>query len=216
MKPLFWLLSLIPFLCACQSRDLNFSIRFRDVDGLQAGDRVFLAGREAGKVKAIQSAADGIQVAVKIREPFRHQVTSGSRYTIETDPTAPDRQSVQVTPDPKCQPLAEGAVVEGTEPVSGLFGPLLKGFGENLKTLQREFQSLTQELEKLPRSPQFRDLERRLQELARQMREAEKKLQQDVLPQLQQEMERLRQELEQLEKAKSREMPPSGSEAIDL
>ncbi len=213
MRPLCWLLLLIPFLCACQSKDLKFHIRFHAVNGLQAGDRVFLAGREAGKVEAIRPVEDGIWVAVKICAPLRHQVTSGSRYTIETDPTTPDRQSVRITPDPECQPLEEGAVVEGTEPKAGLFGPLLKGFGESLKALQREFQGLTQELERLPQSPQFRDLERRLQELARQMREAEEKLQQDVLPNLRQEMDRLR---EELEKSRLKEKPPSGGKVIDL
>lgn len=213
MRPLFCLLLLIPFLCACQSRDLSFYIRFHAVNRLQTGDRVFLAGREAGKVETIQPVEDGIWVAVKIREPLRHQVTSSSHYTIETDPTTPDRQSVRIMPDPECQPIEDGAIVEGTEPRASLFGPLLEGLGESLGALQREFQGLTQELEKLPESPQLRDLERRLQELARQMQEAEEKLQEDVLPRLRQEMDRLR---EELEKSRPQEKPPSGGKAIDL
>ncbi len=213
MRPLCWLLLLIPCLCACQSKDLSFHIHFHDFNGLQTGDRVFLAGRQAGKVEAIRPVEDGIWVAVKIRAPLRYQVTSSSRYTVETDPTTPDRQSVQITPDPECQPLEEGAVVEGTEPSAGLFGPLLKGFGESLKALQREFQGLTQELERLPKSPQLQDLKRRLQKLARQMREAEEKLQEDFLPSLRQEMDRLR---EELEKSRPKEKPPSGGKVIDL
>jgi paraquat-inducible protein B len=214
MRFLSWSLLPIALLCACQAGELSFHIRFHDAAGLRAGDRVFLANQEVGKVESIQALADGIQVAVRIRPPLRQQVTRGSRYTIETDPTQPKRQSVRITPDPECQPLKDGAVVEGTAPKAELFGPLLGEFGESLEILHRQLQGFTQELERLPQSPQFRDLERRLQELARKMREAEEQLQQDVLPRLRHEMDRLR---EELEKARPREKtPPAGGKAIDL
>lgn len=212
MKPLRWPLLLIPFLCACQSRDLNFYIRFDELNRLQTGDRVFLAGREAGKVEAIQPTDGGVQVAVRIDVPLRHQVTRGARYTVATDPTAPARQSIQITPDPKCEPIQDSAVVEGGEPKAFLFSPLLKEFGKSLKALKQEFQDLSQALEKLPASPQFRDLEQSLQELARQMREAEEKLQEDVLPRLRQEIERLHEELEKQPKGKT--LPDSKTIAL--
>lgn len=212
MRPLVWLLLLIPGFCACQSGDLNFYIRFHDAHGLQSGDRVFLAGRETGTVEAIRPVEDGVWVKVAVRTLLRRQLTSGSRYTIETDPTTPDRQSIQIMPDLECQPLEEGAVVQGSEPRAGLFDPLLEGFGDSLKALQQEFQDLTGELEKLPKSPKLRDLERRLQELARQMQKAQGMLQQDVLPRLRQEMDRLREELEKAQP----ETPPAGGKAIDL
>lgn len=196
MRLLSWSLLPIALLGACQTGALSFHIRFHDVAGLRAGDRVFLANQEVGEVESIQAMADAIQVAVRIHPPPHQPVTRGSRYTIETDPTQPRRKSVRITPNLECQPLKDGAVVEGTAPKAGLFGPLLEEFGESLETLHGELRGLTQELEKLPQSPQFRDLERRLQELARKMREAEEKLQENVLPRLRHEMDRLREELE--------------------
>lgn len=204
----WWLLVLE--LYACQGRDLNFSIRFREVSGLKAKDPVFLAGREVGLVQAIEPVAGENLVVVTVRAPFRPQITACSRFTVEADPAVPGRQSVFVLSDPQCQPLEDGAVVEGTEPTSSLLGPLLKGLGKGVQLLQKELKELNRELEELPKSPQLRELEQRFHELARQMREAEEKFKQDVLPQLQREMEKLRRELEQL---KSKEKP---SGAIEL
>ncbi len=190
MRFLIWTL-LSMALLACQSQELRFHILFPSAHGLRTGDRVFLAGQTAGQVEAIEPTAEGIQVAVKVRYP----VTRGASYTIATDPHRPDRQSIQITPDPDCQPLAEGAVVQGSSPQTSLFSPLLEGFTEGLKSLEQELGKLHRELKQLPSSPEFLELEKRVQELALKMQSAEKSLQQDLLPKLQQELERLREEL---------------------
>ncbi|WP_022947061.1 MlaD family protein [Methylohalobius crimeensis] len=215
MKALAWIVCLASVLMGCQSRDLNFFIRFQEVDGLEAGDRVYLAGREVGQVETIQPVEDGsLWVAVQIRAPHGSKVTGGSRYTIEPDPVRPRRQSIWIAPNPEGEPIKEGAVVEGSEPMAELFGPILRGFGESMEALQKEFQGLSRELEKIPQSPEFQNLQRRLENLMEEMREAEKKMERDVLPRLKEEMERLR---EEMEKSRPEKKPaPSEREPIDL
>jgi hypothetical protein len=189
MRFLTWSLLSVALL-ACHNPSLRFHILFVSAHGLQTGDRVFLAGQPAGQVEAIEPTAQGIKVTVKVHR----LVTRGSSYTLASDPQRPERQSIQITPDPDCQPLEEGALVLGTSDATSLFSPLLEGFTEGLKSLEQELGKLELEL-KQHALPEFLELAKRIQELALKMQSAEKSLQQDLLPKLQQELEHLREEL---------------------
>jgi len=214
MKTIVWsALSLI--LIACQVKDLHFYVRFSDPRGLQPGDRVLLAGREAGQVVDLKSVEDGSWwVTAEVRAEFRDQVTRGSTFTIVADPGRPGRLCLSITPNPAGEPIRDDAVVEGSEPLPQILGPLFKGLSEGLGNLERQFRQFSQELERLPRSPEYRRMRRRLESLLRQLQEAEGKMQREVIPRLEQDLERLRRELEQAEPP--RRSPPERGERLDL
>ncbi len=214
MKTIVWLaLSLI--LIACQDKDLHFYVRFSDPGGLQPGDRVLLAGREAGQVVDLKPVEDGSWwVAVEVKSEFREQVTRGSTFTIVADPGRPGRLCLAITPNPAGEAIRDDAVVEGSDPLPQIFGPLFKGLSEGLGNLERQFRQFSQELERLPQSPEYRRMQRRLESLLRRLQEAEEKMQQEVIPQLEKDLERLRRELERA--GPRRRSPPERGERLDL
>lgn len=197
----------------CLQNDLRFHIRFQQAAGLAQGDRVLLAGKTIGEVERIQRVDDGsFWIAVRVESEFRPQVTDRARFWIQDDPRDPHRCVIWIEPGEGGQPIADGALVQGSDSLS-LFAPLLKGLGQGLETFEQQLKGLTEELEKLPQSPEFQQLQRQLEELARQMKEAEDKMQKDVLPKLQEEMERLQREME---KARPKQPPqPPGRQRRD-
>ena len=214
MKTTVWLaLSLI--LIACQVEDLHFYVRFSDPRGLQPGDRVLLAGREAGRVVELKPVEDGSWwVAVEVSAAFRDQVTTGSTFTIVADPDGAGRPCLSITPNPAGEPIRDNTVVEGSEPLPQILSPLFKGLSEGLGSLERQFRQLSQELERLPRSPEYRQMQRQLESLLRQLQEAEGKMQREVIPKLEQDLERLRRDLEKA--GPPRRSPPEQGERLDL
>jgi len=220
MKAGFWLFSAV-LLAACLDGSLRFYVVFHQRQGLDAGSPVWLKDKRVGEVENVSREKNGDwKVAVKIARPFRRQVTNGSRFYIEPDPDESGRYRLRIVPDPRGDPIVEGQVVEGSEPLADFLRPLLQGLGKGLGELERQLEWFHRQLDRLPQSSEYLELQRQMEELARQMREAEKTLQYQTLPKLQREMERLQRELEKaLPRPRPGERSPrerSGSGAISL
>lgn len=172
MKPKYSWLLLVLVLLGCQMGDLDFYVRFGKSPGLQAEDRVLLAGRQAGRVVAVERVEDGSWwVQVQVASRFRRQVTTGSLFRVQPDPGRPGHRCLYIVPAPEGKPLRDGAVVEGTEAPADFLSPLLQNMEQALKELQR-----------LPESPQFRQLQRQLEEIYRQMEETTRELEKRLFP----------------------------------
>ncbi len=197
-------------LVACLNGDLRFYVRFHDIDGLDSGAPALIADHQVGEVEHVTRLDDGSwKVAVRIDQSYRGQVTTSSRFTLEPDPARGDRYRLRIYPDPRGEPVKDGQVVEGSEPVSRFLRPLIQGLDKGLEDLEQQLELFNRELEQLPQSPEYQELQRRMEELGRQMREAEKTLQYQTLPKLQQEMERLQRELEKIHPDRPKEAPKS-------
>ncbi|MBW2353594.1 MAG: hypothetical protein JRF51_10265 [Deltaproteobacteria bacterium] len=192
----------------CYNQDINFSIRFGQIEGLRAQDRIIFEENRIGQVESISYTNEGdYLVHVQIDKPFLNAATEYSRFFIIDDPSKRGRKAVQMVRTGKGGlPLEKGAVVEGTTRFAFLLSTMQDNLGKAVSDLNRKFKEMSDDLKGIPESSEVKEFERYLGELKEKMLSAgagvREKIQKDLLPWLQKEIDKLRERLRKLGREK--------------
>lgn len=185
-------------LWACGKSGLELDLRYRNVNGLKAGDRVVMDGTPAGRVTRV-AAGDGgnFTVTVEIDPDFAASATDQARFVIVEDPGVAGQQAVAVfVLRPGGTPLADKSVVDGATRTSVLVEKWQADLQTGLDELNRRYAQWADKLQKIPVEEAVSDMKRLLDELAHTMQEAgdsaREHIRKEVLPKVQREFDRLR------------------------
>lgn len=192
------------------SQDLDFKINYGDVGSLAAGDPIVKDGKTIGKVVGLMpNGVGGNWVEVAIAQESASLATSESSFVLIPDPDRPGHQRIELLlKNAGGQPLAEGAVVQGSYPQNFSLNPLtdfLKGLTDGLRDFRGQVEQFRKEFEKLPNSPEAKNLQgewtRLMDEITKAQSDTTNTVQKDILPKLQKEMDELRKRMEAMQKA---------------
>lgn len=192
----------LSLLFACEETGLNLKIRFDQIQGLQADDRVIFESNHIGRVTRVFYAKEGhYLVDLIISEDFVNAATEDSRFYIIDDPRATGAKAVEILQLRKGgPPLADGSTVEGSTRSAAVYQKMLEDFDEQAGKIGQQLQQFFEDLKKLPESDEVKQLQRDLEELGREMEKAGKatrdKIQKEVVPLIKEELERLKKRLE--------------------
>ena len=175
---------------------LDFTVNFKGIDGLKAGDPVVVDQIPVGRVTTIVPSGNGTYaVLVEIDKGFKPFMTEHAVFRLEPSRETPGQTVVRVTQaSPGGTPLQKGAIVQGAE------DPPVQGFSGMLKQLETGFGQFMDEVGKIPESEAFKQLESAMDELARKMKASGKEVREtmknEILPKFQKELETLKKRLE--------------------
>jgi hypothetical protein len=105
--------------CARQT-DLELTLRFRNAEGLVAGDDVRIDDLRVGEVQRIDAATDRADVHVIIHARYRKRATEDALFVLKPDGAQSSRRYIVLQPGTGA-PLATGAVMAGKESGFGGF-----------------------------------------------------------------------------------------------
>ena len=189
-------------LLACEEPGLNLKIRFDQIQGLHADNRVIFESNDVGRVTGVYYAKEGhYLVDLVIKEDFANAATEDSRFYITDDPRAEGKKAVEILQIRKGGiPLADGSMVEGATRSAAVYQKLLENFDNKTGKLGKQLQQFFDDVRKLPESDEVKQLQKDLEELGREMEKAGKaardKIQNEVMPMIKEEIERLKKRLE--------------------
>ena len=178
---------------------LDFTVNFKGIDGLKAGDLVVVDQTPVGRVTAISPPGNGTYgVGVEIDKEFKAFMTEHAVFRLAPSRENPGRTVVRVTQAaPGGSLIQKGAIVQGREAPSL---PGLSGMSGMLKKLETGFGQFMDEVGKIPESEAFKQLESAMDELARKMKASGKEVREtmknEILPKFQKELETLKKRLE--------------------
>lgn len=190
------------FLFACEETGLDLKIRFDDIQGLQADNRVLFESNHVGQVTRVFYDKQGYYlVDLIIKEDFANAATEYSRFYIVDDPQAAGRKAIEIMLLRKGgTPLADGSMVEGSTRSAAVYQKMLQDFDKQAGKIGQQLQQFFDDLKRLPESDEVKQLQRDLEELGREMEAAGKatreKIQNEVVPMMKEELERLKKRLE--------------------
>ena len=189
-------------LFACEETGLDLKIRFDDIQGLQADNRVLFESNHVGQVTRVFYDKQGYYlVDLIIKEDFANAATEYSRFYIVDDPQAAGRKAIEIMLLRKGgTPLAKWSMVEGSTRSAAVYQKMLQDFDKQAGKIGQQLQQFFEDMKKLPESDEVKQLQRDLEELGRELEEAGKatrdKIQNEVVPMMKEELERLRKRLE--------------------
>ena len=205
MPRILMTLMILPVLFSgCMKGDLDISIRYDQIHGLKAGDRLLFEENHAGNVKEVVYRPEGYYlVDVEIKAAFAGAATDHTKFYIGTDPLDTDRKAVEMAlPQKGGAPLQDGATVRGSTMSAVFFGRLLESFEKKLEDLKLRYDDFSRTLREIPESREFRNLEKELERLASEVkrsgRDAREKIEKEILPRIRNEIEELRKRLREL------------------
>ncbi len=181
--------------------DLDFTVRFDEVDGLRTGDRVLAASETIGSVSGIEYTDQGdYRVAVRIERPHADALGRASVFFIDADPQKPGRKALMVLAAPDAgEKIAEGEIVEGVAKWAALMQRMTRRLENAVVGFADEIDHYWHALRNLPTSEQARrleaELDRILVALKRMSTAAQHRLKTEVLPRLREQLETLRRKL---------------------
>lgn len=152
------------------------SVNFRDVQGIQPGAAVTLNGVAVGKVAAVEPATQGAIVRLELDSAQASGVQQNATATIAT---AAGQTLVALNNPPQpAPPLADGAVLQASEPGKGLGDLIGAVVGTVKETLQQasDYFSTTNQQWQDAKS----EMRQSLESMADQSKAAGKQLQQDL------------------------------------
>ena len=196
------LLGLMGLMFTGCSGDLDFSIRFKAVDGLGTGDRVWADGQTIGSVSAVDySDQADYRVAVRIESQYTTALGQRSIFYVDADPQEPERKALMVIMDASDgNPIADGETVEGTARWEALMQRMTRRMEETVSSLAAEIDQYWQDLQNLSASEQIQRLEQELDRIIAELRRlgaaARHELKTKILPRLREQLEELRRKLE--------------------
>lgn len=203
MKKLYSILiGLALLFFGCEENGVDFKIRFGQIQGLAADDRVLFESNHIGQVTRVFYSREGqYLVDLKIKEDFANAITENARFFIVDDPRASEKKAIEMIQIQKGgSPLAEGTVIEGSTPASAVFQKMLESYDKQAGRLARQFEHFLEELGKLPESEGVKQLQKDLEEIAREMEKSGKatrdKIQNEILPMIKEELEAFKKRLE--------------------
>ncbi len=195
-------LGLMGLMLAGCSGDLDFTIRFKAVDGLRTGDRVWADAQTIGSVSAVDYSdqADYL-VAVRIERAYAETLGQESIFYVDADPQQPERKALMVIVDTSHgDPITDGETVAGTAKWKALMERMTRRMEDTVSGLAAELDQYWQDLQNLSASEQVQrleqELDRILAELKRLGASARQELQTHILPRLREQLDALRRKLE--------------------
>jgi len=196
------ILSMLAWVCfACEDPVLKVNVRYDDIQGLEAGDRVIFEQNDIGRVTGVSDGGDGYTVAnLVIKDDFAGAATEYARFFIIKDPKDQDRKAIEmVVTRAGGSPLEADATVQGSSRSSALLGQASGQLEQGLESLKKDFEEFAEDLKGLPESEEWKRLEGELARLVEEMKQsgksAQETIQRELLPKLQEEIEKLRERL---------------------
>ena len=189
-------------LLACDETGLNLKIRFDQIQGLQADNRVIFETNPVGRVTHVFYAKEGhYLVDLIIREDFANAATEDSRFFIITDPQAAEKKAIEILQLRKGGTiLADGSMVEGSTRSAAAYQKIMEDFDKQAGKLGKQLQQFFEDLSKLPESAEVKQLQKDLEELGQEVEKAGKatrdKIQNEIVPMLKDQLEHLKKRLE--------------------
>jgi ABC-type transporter Mla subunit MlaD len=183
------------------SSDLEFTIRFKAVEGLRTGDRLMAEDLVIGSVQAVDYVDQGdYRVAVTVVRAHTDKLDRNSIFYIDADPLQPGRKALMVITSPAGgAPIADGATLEGTSRWAALMQRMTQRMENTLAGLATELGQFWQDLRNLPTSEQVQrleqELDRILAEFKRLSATAQHQLRTEILPRLRDQLKELRRKL---------------------
>jgi len=190
------------------SRDLNFKIRFDEINGLKFGERIVFEENAIGKVTNVFYEKDGTYlVEVEIISDFKNAVTCNSQFFIVKDPSDPGRKAIQmITVKGEGRPLEDGAVVAGSTRLSVLLDRVGDDIEKAMVDLKKRFKGFSEGVKEIPENEDIKRLQKDLDQLLEEMKRSgaafRDRVQKDVLPKLQEEIDKLNDRLRELGREK--------------
>jgi signal transduction histidine kinase len=183
------------------SGDLEFTIRFKAIDGLRTGDRFWAEELVIGSVPAVDYTDQGdYRVAVTVARAHAAKLDRNSIFYIDADPQRPERKALMAIAAPsRGGPIADGQILEGTTKWAALMQRMTGRMENALAELAVELDHFWQDLRNLSTSEQAQrleqELDRILAELKRLSASAQHRLKTEILPRLREKLEDLRRQL---------------------
>ncbi len=184
------------------SGDLGFTVRFKAVDGLRTGDRVWAEAQAIGAVTAVEySDQADYRVAVRIERRYAETLGQRSIFYVDSDPQQPERKALVVILDASDgDPITNGETVVGSAKWEARMQRMTRRMEETVSGLAVELDQYWQDLQNLSASEQVQRLELELDRIIAELRRlgasARHELETNILPRLREQMEELRQKLE--------------------
>jgi len=199
-KKLTFLIMLVVIL-GCYSKDFELKIRFAQVEGLKAGDRIIFEQNHIGKVGNISYSKDGnYTVGVEIKKDFKNAVTEHSRFFITKDPSNKSNKVIEMVKMKKAGlPLQDGTIVDGSTRLSTLLNKMEDDFSRIISEIKSNFDKFSKNLKKLPENKEIKKLQKDLDQVMEEMKKSggafREKVQKELLPKLQKGIEKLKEKL---------------------
>ena len=209
------LLSMISVWLVCLgwfSTDLDFKIRFAQINGLKSEERIVFEENTIGKVTDIFYEKDGTYlVEVEIDSDFKNAVTGNSQFFIVKDPSDPGKKAIEmITVKGEGEPLEDGAVVEGSTRLSALLDKMGDDLEKSMADLKKRFKGFSEGAKEIPENENIKRLQKDLDQLLEEMKQSgaafRDKVQKDLVPRLQEEIDKLNERLREL--GREREAEP--------
>ena len=198
-------LLLLPLISiGCKADNLNLTIRYDHVQGLQKGDPVIFEQKPVGTVTGVSYRDNGdYLVSVVIKKDSNAVATEHTRFFIADDPVRQGHKAVEVAQiRPGGSFLKNQATVEGSTRASVFFDQIKGGFEKGFDGLKQKFGQFSKELSKVSESEAFKKLENELKDLAGEIEQsgkaAREEIEQQWLPRFKQELEKLKKRLRKL------------------
>lgn len=184
---------------------LDFSILFKNIDGLKQKDPIILDNTVIGQVGKITYTQEAtFLVAVEISEKYKEAVFMDTRFVIEDSPITPGEKAILIQIQPEVsqetrQLIAPGTILQGSAGETFFFPSQTL---ESLwKTVEDTFLEVIKNLEQIPETEQYQVFKDKLAELETQMKssgsQVKEKIQDEILPQLEIKIKALMEKLEQ-------------------
>jgi len=205
-----WIVMLISWVSlGCSTGGLHLKVRFDQINGLKAEERILFEENEIGRVTQVSYEQQGTYlVDVEIHGDFKGAVTGKSRFFIINDPSHPGRKAVEMitVKSGEARPLADGTVVRGVTRLSALLDRMEDDVSRTMADLKKRFKKYSDELKEAPEDEDLKrlqkDLDQLLDEIKRSGAAFREKVQKDVVPRLQEEIDKLRERLRELGREK--------------
>lgn len=204
LKRLIFIFIAVAVLTGFSFGSVDIHVRFENVDGLVAKDRVVFDGTGIGKVKKIKYGDDGLfLVSLSIDKEFKAFLTEYSRFTITEDPRDSDRKTVEMLlTHMGGEPLKDGSSVEGSSKYEVLLEMMKNDARDGIEFLKREYQRFSNDLKSLSEHEKVKELMEQMARLEKELKDASQetrdKITAEIIPMLEEEIEELRKELEAL------------------
>ena len=202
------------------SQDLNLQIRFDQIYGLTAGDRIIFEQNDIGKVTGVLYEKKGTyRVDATIHHSFKNAVTDRSQFFIIQDPSGKGRKAIEMmTVKGEGVPLEDGALIEGSTRLSVLLNKMEDDVSRSVGDLKQTLKSFSEALRKAPENEDIKTLQAYLKQLLSEMKRSgaafREMVQNDLLPRLQEEIDKLRQRLK--ESGREKEVEPLQTQMNEL
>ncbi len=195
---------------------LDFSISFKNIEGLKQTDPILLDNTVIGQVGKITYTQEAtFRVAVEISEKYKEAVFMDTRFVVGDSPIKPGEKAILIQIQPEVSQETRQRIAPGTL-LQGSTGETFFSPSQTLESLWKRVADTLLEviknLEQIPETDQYQAFKDQLSELETQMKssgsQVKEKIQDEILPQLEIKIKALMEKLEQKgekEKAQSLE-----------